>query len=75
MERLLQWKQQCSERVFVAFGIQLAMCVRHFVVCGLPVSTLSHKWQIFGQNIIERKMCDSIFSTTSVWKVSPSKKK
>jgi len=37
-------------------------------------STLTRKWQDFGENIIEHKMCVFIFSTTFVWNTFNSKR-
>jgi hypothetical protein len=60
------------ECVFVALGVQHAMCVRQIVMCGLPApqnfSTLSHKRHDFRKKkkITERKMCVLIFSTSFV---------
>jgi len=42
-----------SECVFVALGVQYAMCMLHIIICGLPrrtvryFSILSHKGRIF----------------------------
>jgi len=49
-----------SECVFVASGIQHAMCILHTVICGMPgskiFSALSHK-RHDSQEVTEHKMC------------------
>jgi hypothetical protein len=52
--------------VFVALGIQHAMHMRHSI-CGLPgfaVSFhISHEGHDFRKEVIQHKMCASVFST------------
>jgi hypothetical protein len=52
--------------MFAALGIQHAMRMRQFVICGLPTpeyfSTLSHKPHYFGKGVVGHKMCVLIFS-------------
>ena len=59
--------------VFVALGIQHAMCMCHIAICGLPHSiyfnTLSHKWHDFWKILIEPKTCVLRFYTTYAWNI------
>jgi len=56
--------------VFVALVIQHAMRMRHIAVCGLSGYTILFyvllKGMIFGNKVIEYKMCVLIFSTLFV---------
>jgi hypothetical protein len=69
VQPLLQLKinKHYSERVFVALGIQHAMCV-HLVICGLPaptleyISALSHKRGDFRKNGLLNIKCVFLFS-------------
>ena len=63
-----------SECTFAALGIQHAICVS---LPGYTIfSTLSHKDMIFGgkKKLLSIKYCVFIFSSTSVWNTSHSKK-
>ena len=70
----------CSERVFVALGIQHAIRKGLIVMSGglfgvTVFSHISHKGHGFRKKIlIEHKMCFLIFSTTFVRNLSHSKK-
>jgi hypothetical protein len=61
-----------SEFVFVALVIQHAKCMLRTILSAyaclsiLYSSTLSHKTNDFRNNIIDRKICVSVFSTTFV---------
>jgi hypothetical protein len=63
-------------RVHIALLIQHATRMRHIVTSFMAprstpyVSTLSHKGYDFWKNIVERKMCVLVFSTTFVSKFS-----
>jgi hypothetical protein len=51
------------------------MCMCHIVICGLPQSTKFFPQRtMFKKKVIEHNMCVLIFSTTSVWNISHSKK-
>jgi hypothetical protein len=67
--------------VFVAVSIQNEKRIRHIILwsvaCLFPphFCTLSHKWKDFRKKKnIEHEMCALVFSTTSVWNISHSKK-
>ena len=57
-----------SECVFLALGIQHAVPMHHFVVCGLSSFTTHYiiNGTIFEIKAIVHKMCVLIFSTTFV---------
>jgi len=60
--------------------MQPAMRMRRNVICGLSVSTIDFAHylidgKVFGENVIEHKMCVLIFSTTFVGNVSRSEEK
>jgi hypothetical protein len=59
-----------SESLFVALGIQRAMCMRHTVISGLTGLTIffphSHTRRIFEKEVIEQKTYVLIVSTTFV---------
>ena len=55
-----------SECVFVAFGTQPAISVRHSVICCLSGSTVVFPYYLINDTIMEHKMCVAIFSTTFV---------
>ena len=57
-----------SEYVFVALGIQHAIC------CKIFFSRLPHKRQDLKRNVTEHKMCVLNFSTNVVWNICHSKK-
>jgi hypothetical protein len=68
-----------SECVFVAFGFQHAMAMRHIVIYGLSGSSIF--FHIMSQiawfskkNVIEHKIYVLIFSTTFIWNISHTKK-
>ena len=65
-----------SECVFVALGIQYAVC--HIIICGLSDFTVCFhivSWTVrFLKNVIECKICVLIFCTTFAWNISHSKK-
>jgi hypothetical protein len=57
--------------VFVALGIQQAMCMRHIAICGLPRSRkffhiISQAARFPKKKINGHKMCVLIFATTFV---------
>jgi hypothetical protein len=55
--------------VFLTLGIQHAMRMRRTILSSVAcpalqnISTLSHKWHVFGGKFIEHKIRVSIFST------------
>ena len=61
-----------SQCVFVASCIQHVRRTRRIILSSMAClavpyfSTLSHKWYYISENVIERKMCVLIFSTTFV---------
>jgi len=65
--------------VFVALGIQHAMCVRQIAICGLAGCTIffyiTSLMIRFSKNLIEHKMCVLIFYTVFVCNISHFKKK
>jgi len=68
-----------SEHVFVALGIQHAMCMCHFVICDLPDSTiffssLSHKGRNLKKKFIEYKVLFLFSLEIFVWNISHSKR-
>ena len=81
MQPLLQWKSikyyTCWESVC---SLSYPACNMHAPYCHLQpallyFSTLSHKWHSSWKNVVERKMCVLISSTTFLWTISHSKKK
>jgi len=68
-----------SECMFVASGIQHAMCTRHTVICGMPGSTifsaLSHKRTRFSKKLLNIKCVLILLITTFVWNIPHSSKK
>jgi len=66
--------------VFLSLRIQRAMRMRHFVMCGLPGSTICfhrtlRKVRFSKKKVTEQKMCVLIFYTNFVLNISHSKKK
>jgi hypothetical protein len=66
-----------SDYIFVALGIQHAICMFHNVICDLAdprtFFQVSHKWHDLLKNVLNRKYV-LIISTTFAWNISYSKK-